>query len=31
MKLHKAASARLFERDDLVLDAQEISDLAAAP
>jgi hypothetical protein len=30
MKLHKAAIARLFERNDLVLDAEEIHDLAAA-
>jgi methylenetetrahydrofolate/methylenetetrahydromethanopterin dehydrogenase (NADP+) len=30
MKLHKAAIARLFERNDLVLDAEEIYDLAAA-
>jgi hypothetical protein len=30
MKAHKAALARLFERNDLVLDAEEIYDLAAA-
>jgi len=30
MKAHKAAIARLFERNDLVLDAEEIYDLAAA-
>jgi hypothetical protein len=29
MKAHKAAIARLFERNDLVLDAEEIHDLAA--
>ncbi len=29
MKAHKAAVARLFERNDLVLDAEEIYDLAA--
>jgi len=29
MKLHKACVARLFERNDLVLDAEEIYDLAA--
>jgi hypothetical protein len=30
MKAHRAAIARLFERNDLVLDAEEIYDLAAA-
>jgi hypothetical protein len=30
MKAHKAAIARLFEQNDLVLDAEEIYDLAAA-
>ena len=30
MKAHKAAIARLFEHNDLVLDAEEIYDLAAA-
>jgi hypothetical protein len=30
MKAHKAALARLFERNDLVLDAEEIYDIAAA-
>jgi hypothetical protein len=30
MKAHKAALARLFEQNDLVLDAEEIYDLAAA-
>jgi hypothetical protein len=30
MKAHKAAVARLFERNDLLLDAEEIYDLAAA-
>ena len=30
MKAHKAAIARLFERNDLVLDAEEIYDIAAA-
>ncbi len=30
MKAHKAAVARLFEQSDLVLDAEEIYDLAAA-
>lgn len=30
MKAHKAAIARLFERNDLVLDAEQIYDLAAA-
>jgi len=30
MKAHKAAVARLFERNDLVLDAEEIYDIAAA-
>lgn len=30
MKAHRAAVARLFERNDLVLDAEEIYDLAAA-
>jgi hypothetical protein len=30
MKAHKAALAHLFERNDLVLDAEEIHDLAAA-
>jgi hypothetical protein len=30
MKVHRAAIARLFERNDLVLDAEEIYDLAAA-
>jgi hypothetical protein len=30
MKAHKAAVARLFERNDLVLDAEQIYDLAAA-
>jgi hypothetical protein len=29
MKTHKAAIARLFERNDLVLDAEEVYDLAA--
>jgi methylenetetrahydrofolate/methylenetetrahydromethanopterin dehydrogenase (NADP+) len=29
MKAHKAAVARLFERNDLVLDAEEVYDLAA--
>ena len=29
MKAHKAAIARLFERNDAVLDAEEIYDLAA--
>ena len=29
MKTHKAAVARLFERNDLVLDAEEVYDLAA--
>jgi methylenetetrahydrofolate/methylenetetrahydromethanopterin dehydrogenase (NADP+) len=30
MKVHKAAIAQLFERNDLVLDAEQIYDLAAA-
>jgi methylenetetrahydrofolate/methylenetetrahydromethanopterin dehydrogenase (NADP+) len=30
MKVHKAAIARLFERNDLVLDAEEIYQLAQA-
>jgi len=30
MKAHKAAIAQLFERNDLVLDAEQIYDLAAA-
>jgi hypothetical protein len=30
MKTHKAAIGRLFERNDLILDAEEIYDLAAA-
>jgi methylenetetrahydrofolate/methylenetetrahydromethanopterin dehydrogenase (NADP+) len=30
MKVHKAAIARLFETNDLILDAEEIYDLAAA-
>jgi hypothetical protein len=30
MKAHKAAIARLFERNDLVLDAEQIYDIAAA-
>jgi hypothetical protein len=30
MKAHKAAVARLFEGNDLVLDAEQIYDLAAA-
>jgi hypothetical protein len=30
MKAHKASIARLFERNDIVLDAEEIHDLAAA-
>jgi hypothetical protein len=30
MKVHKAAIARLFERNDLVLDAEQIYELAAA-
>ena len=30
MKAHKTALARLFEQNDLVLDAEEIYDLAAA-
>jgi hypothetical protein len=30
MKAHKAALARLFEQNDLVMDAEEIHDLAAA-
>lgn len=30
MKAHRAAIARLFERNDLVLDAEEVYDLAAA-
>src|SRR5262249_30252572 len=30
MKIHKAAIARLFESNDLVLDAEEIYSLAAA-
>jgi methylenetetrahydrofolate/methylenetetrahydromethanopterin dehydrogenase (NADP+) len=30
MKAHKAALAQLFERNDLVLDAEQIYDLAAA-
>jgi methylenetetrahydrofolate/methylenetetrahydromethanopterin dehydrogenase (NADP+) len=29
MKIHKACIARLFERNDLVLDAETIADLAA--
>jgi hypothetical protein len=28
MKIHKACIARLFERNDLVLDAETIADLA---
>ena len=28
MKVHKAAVARLFERNDLVLDAEEVYELA---
>jgi hypothetical protein len=30
MKAHKAAIARLFDSNDLVLDAEQIYDLAAA-
>jgi hypothetical protein len=30
MKIHKACIARLFERNDLVLDAESIGDVAAA-
>jgi hypothetical protein len=30
MKAHRAAVARLFERNDAVLDAEEIHDIAAA-
>jgi hypothetical protein len=29
MKIHKACIARLFERNDLVLDAETIADVAA--
>jgi hypothetical protein len=30
MKIHKACIARLFERNDLVLDAETIADVAGA-
>ena len=29
MKIHKACIARLFERNDLVLDAETIADISA--